>query len=134
MDLRDVVHRRDAVVELREAAEQLVDVDVLRPVHRGELQQDEFEVSRAPAWRARAIVDENAVSEEAAQRRLELVVMRIDEAGHDNAAARVDHRRRRRRFRFGPTVEDLLALDEDIGLRQSLPTFEDPSTSPRHRE
>ena len=32
MDLRNVVHRRDAVVELAKSAEQLVDVDVLRPV------------------------------------------------------------------------------------------------------
>ena len=31
MDLRHVVHRRDAVVELAQAAEQLVDVHVLRP-------------------------------------------------------------------------------------------------------
>ena len=37
MDLRDVVHGRDAVVELAQATEQLVDVHVLRPVHRGEL-------------------------------------------------------------------------------------------------
>src|SRR5258708_11591084 len=30
---RDVVHRRDAVVELRQSAEQLADVHVLRTVH-----------------------------------------------------------------------------------------------------
>ena len=100
-------------------AEQLVDVDVLRPVHRREFQQDVFEVSRASARRARAIVDEDAVGEEAAQRRLELVVMRIDEAGHDDAAGGVDLARRRRRCRFGPTAEDLLALDQDVGLGKS---------------
>ena len=91
MNLRDVVHGRDAVVELRESGEQLVNVHVLRPVNGRELKEDVFVVSRAPAWRARAIVDENAVGEEAAQRRLELVVVRIDEAGHDDAAACVDH-------------------------------------------
>ena len=44
MDLRDVVHRGDAAVELAEAAEQLVDVDVLRPVHGRELAEDVLEV------------------------------------------------------------------------------------------
>ena len=33
MDLRDVVHGRDAVIELAERTEQLVDVHILRPVH-----------------------------------------------------------------------------------------------------
>jgi len=36
MNLRDVMHGRDAVVELGERTEQLVDVHVLRPVHGGE--------------------------------------------------------------------------------------------------
>ncbi len=114
MDLRDVVHRGDAVIELGEPAEQLVDVDVLRPVHGGELEQDEFEIGGAAARRARAVVDENAVGEEAAQRRLELVMVRIDEAGHDNAAAGVD---------LGGAAdvqvrsdrENLLALDKNVG-------------------
>ena len=44
MDLRDVVHRRDAVVELRQAAEQLADVHVLRTVHGREREQDVFEI------------------------------------------------------------------------------------------
>jgi len=70
--------------------EQLVDVDVLRPVHRRELEKNEFVVGRAPARRARSIVDQHAVGQEAAQRRLELVMVRIDEAGHDDAAGGVD--------------------------------------------
>ena len=37
MDLRNVEHGRHAVVELREAAEQFADVDILRPVDRREL-------------------------------------------------------------------------------------------------
>ena len=94
MDLRDVVHRRDAVVELAERAEQLVDVHVLRPVHGGERQENVLEVGDVPARRAG---QEQPVGEEAAQRRLELVMVRIDEAGHDDAAAGVDHRRRRLR-------------------------------------
>ena len=117
MDLRDVVHRRDARVELAQPAEQLVDVDVLRPVHRGELQQDVLEVSRAAARRARAVVDEHPVGEEAAQRRLELVVVRIDEAGHDDPAAGVYHRGAARR-QAGPDGDDLLALDQHVGLRE----------------
>jgi hypothetical protein len=38
------VHRGDAVVELGEPTEQLVDVDVLRPVYGSECEQDEFEI------------------------------------------------------------------------------------------
>src|ERR1700738_2296091 len=49
VDLRHVVHGGDAVVELGESAVQLVDVDILRPVHRRELQQNEFEVGGASA-------------------------------------------------------------------------------------
>src|SRR5450755_3114705 len=49
MDLRDVVHRRDAIIELAERAEQLVDVHVLRSVDGSELVEDELEVGRAPA-------------------------------------------------------------------------------------
>lgn len=35
VNLRDVVHGRDTVVELTQRAEQLVDVHILRPVHGG---------------------------------------------------------------------------------------------------
>src|SRR5437899_1051586 len=70
MDLRDVVHRRDAVIELGQAPEQLVDVHVLRPVHGGEGEQNEFEVGRAATRRVRLVVYQYPVGEEAAQRRL----------------------------------------------------------------
>src|SRR5437762_12802017 len=93
MDLRDVVYRRDAVVELRQSAEQLADVHVLRTVHGGEREQNVFEIRGIRARRARAVVDQEAVGEEASQRSLVLVVVRIDEAGHDDLAARVDLRR-----------------------------------------
>ena len=137
-DLRDVVHRGDAVVELAEPTEQLVDVDVLRPIHRGEFVQDVFVVSRAPARRARAIVYENAVSKEAAQRRLELVMVRIDEAGHDDAAARVDHCGAAA-VQVRSDGEDLLAFDEDVGLGETpycclLDLSSGPSSSRRRRE
>src|ERR1700730_14339424 len=48
-DLRDVMHRRDAVVELAEPTEQLVDVDVLRPVHRGKGEENVLVVIDVPA-------------------------------------------------------------------------------------
>ena len=107
------MHRRDARVELAERAEQLVDVDVLRPVHRRELAEDVFEVvDRAVRL---AVVEQQPVGEKAAQRRLELVVMRVDEAGHDDPAARVDHAGAGR-----PQVradgDDLLAFDQHVGL------------------
>src|SRR5580765_8715169 len=113
MDLRHVVDRRDAVVELGEAPEQLVDVDVLRPVHRGELQQNELEVSRAPARRARPVVDQHSVGEEAAQCSLELMVMRIDEAWHHNAAACIDLAGATG-MQIRTDSENLLTIDEDV--------------------
>jgi len=64
VDLRDVVRRRDARVELAERAEQLADVDVLRPVHRGERAQDVLEIiDRAVRL---AVVEQQPVGEEAA--------------------------------------------------------------------
>jgi hypothetical protein len=53
MDLRDVVHRRDAVVELAERAEQLVDVDILGPVDRGESVPGMRTRSRGPSPKIR---------------------------------------------------------------------------------
>ena len=89
MDLRDVVHRRYACVELAERAEQLVDVHVPRAIHWREPAEDELEVvDRAVRL---AVVEQQPVGEEAAQRRLELVMMRIDETGHDDVAASIDH-------------------------------------------
>src|SRR5206468_3198647 len=87
MDLRDVVYRRDAVIELAERAEQLVDVHVLWAVHRGEREKNVLVVVDLPTRRAG---QQKPVGEEAAQRRLELVMVRIDEAGHDDAAAGVE--------------------------------------------
>ena len=52
VDLRDVVHRRDAVVELAERAEQLVDVHVLRAVHRREREENVLIVVDVSARRA----------------------------------------------------------------------------------
>src|SRR5207245_4271652 len=73
MDLRDVVHGRDAVVELAQSREQLVDVYILRAKHRSERQKNEFEVGGGAARRARLIVDEDPIGEEAPHDRLELV-------------------------------------------------------------
>ena len=113
MDLRHVVNRGDPVVELGEAAEQLADVDVLRPIDRREAEQDRGVVG-VRAFRRRIVVeDQHAVGEVAAQRRLELVMVGVDEPGHDDAAAGVDH--------TGITCaqvradgEDLLALDQHV--------------------
>jgi hypothetical protein len=114
MDLRDVVHRRDSVVELGQAAEQLVDVHVLRPVHGRELLENEFEIRRIGTRGARLIVDEDAVGEEAAQRGLELMVVRVYEARHHDAAPRVDDAGAGPRFQVRPHVDDLAPLDKDV--------------------
>jgi hypothetical protein len=74
------VHRGDAVVELGKPADQLTDIDVLRPVDRRELEKNGFVVGGTPARRARSVVDQHSIGEETAQRRLELVMARSDEA------------------------------------------------------
>src|SRR5215475_11161205 len=84
MDLRDVVNGGDAGIELAERAEQDRDVDILRPIDRGEFAQDEIEIVNGSV--RIAVVEQNAVGKEAAQRGLELVMMRIDEARHDDHA------------------------------------------------
>jgi hypothetical protein len=90
MDLADVHHRGHAGVDLREAGEKLVDVDVLRAItHRKLLQDRLIIIVRAFGP---TVVDENAVGEKAAQRRLELMAMRIDEARHYDVSGRVDDR------------------------------------------
>jgi len=66
MDLRDVVHRRNAVVELGESTKQLVDVDVLRPIHGGEFLQDELVVRGVSGGRVRPVIDQYPVGEKAA--------------------------------------------------------------------
>ncbi len=113
MDLRDVVHRCDTAVDLAQASEQLVDVDVLRPVHGSEFAEDELEVVDRTV--RLAVVEQQPVGKEAAQRRLELVMVRIDEAGHDDAPARVDHSGAGG-AEVGSDVDDLLALDQHVRL------------------
>ena len=115
VDLRDVVHGRDAVVELAQRTEQLVDVHILRPVHGGELLQNVFVIGYGPGRRARAVVDQDPIGEKAAQRRLELVMVGVDKPGHDDAASCVDLRCAAR-MQVRPNGEDLLALDQHIGL------------------
>ena len=88
MDLGDVHDRGHAGVNLRDAREKLVDVHVLRTVSQGKLLQDRF-IIVVRAFGA-PVVDENSVCEKAAQRRLELVAVRIDEARHDDMPSRVD--------------------------------------------
>ena len=88
VDLAHVHHRRYARVDLRHAREQFVDVDVLRAIAHRELLKNKL-VIIVRAFRP-AVVDENAVCEKAAQRRLELVVVGVDEARHDDMPGRVD--------------------------------------------
>ena len=88
VDLRHVHHRGDAGVELGERAEKRADVDVLGPVDHREFLQDVFVVVEH-AVRV-AVVDQDAVGEETAERRLELVMVRVDEAGHDDHAGGID--------------------------------------------
>src|SRR3954471_1855026 len=97
MDLRNVVDGGDTVVELRKAAEQLADVYVLRPVVAREAgrvvrsRQHVRKIVLLCTGRVRAVVDQNAVRNGASDRGPRLMVMRVDEAGHHDAAARVDH-------------------------------------------
>src|SRR6266852_3903928 len=77
-------------------------------------QQNVFVVCRIRARRPRTVVDQDAVGEEAAQRGLELMVVRIDEARHHDAAGRVDHARAMTRLQIRPNGEDLRALDQHV--------------------
>ena len=88
MDLADVHDRGHAGVDLRDAGEQLVDVDVLRPIAQRQFLQDRL-IIIVRAFGA-PVVDENAVGEEAAQRGLELMAVRVDEAGRYDMPGRVD--------------------------------------------
>src|SRR5205823_10824516 len=80
-----------------------------------EREQNVFVVSDVPARSVGMIVDQYYVSEKAAEHRLELVVVRIDEARHHDAAACVDLSRTGHR-QIRPDREDLLALDQHVGL------------------
>ena len=111
VDLRDVVDRRDAVVELAERAEQLVDVHVLRAVHRREREESVLIVVDVSARRAG---QEQPVGEEAAECRLELVMVRIDEAGM-TMRPRASITSASPACSFGRR-DDLLALDQHVGL------------------
>ena len=100
MDLRNVVDGGDAVVELREAADEFAGVDILRPVVAGEARRRRCQLSRTQdieviillgARRAGAVVDQDAVGNRASDRGPGLMVMRVDETGHHDTAARIDH-------------------------------------------
>ena len=114
MDLRDVEDGRHAAVELAQRSEQLADVDVLWPVDGRELEENVLIIVDLAV--RRAVLDEDAVGEKTAQRGLELVMMRIDEAGHHDAPGRVDHLRVAS-VDVGTDGGDLLTVDEYVGLR-----------------
>ena len=115
MDLADVHRCGHAGIDLRDAAEELIDVDVLRPVDHREFLQDR-PIVIVGAFRS-PVVDENAVGEEAAQRRLELMVMRVDEARHDDMAGGVDDGGVGRVNRGGD-FDDFRAFDEHVADRK----------------
>jgi hypothetical protein len=77
-----------------------------------EVAEDVFEVVDGAV--RLAVVEQQAVGQEAAQRGLELVVVRVDEPGHHDLAAGVDRRAERRQVRTDG--EDLLAFDQHVGL------------------
>ncbi len=75
----EVQDGRDARVQRLERADEVADVDVLRGVAGGERRADPEEV-----------VQQRPVRADPAQRGLPGVPMRVDEAGHDHPALRVD--------------------------------------------
>ena len=111
MDLADVHDRGHAGVDLCDAGEKLVDVDVLRPIAQRKLLEDGL-IIIVRAFRP-TIVDENAVGEKAPQRRLELMAMRIDEARHDDMPGRVDDGRVGR-VDLGGDVRDFRSLEQHV--------------------
>jgi hypothetical protein len=115
VDLAHVHHGGDARVELRDAAEQLVDVDVLRPEPLREVQQHRLVV--VPDVLGPAVVHQDRVRQRRAQRGLELVVVRVDEAGHHDLAARVDHGGVRR-IDGGGDLDDPRAFDQHVARHE----------------
>ena len=79
VDVRPVEERRDAGVDRLERAEVVPGVDVLRPVRGRELVEHEVEVAA-----------EADVGRDPADHGLPRVPVRVDEAGDDDAAGRVD--------------------------------------------
>jgi hypothetical protein len=114
MDLADVHHRRHAGVNLRDAGEKLVDVDVLRAITHGKLLQHRL-IIIVRAF-GPPIIDEDAVGEKTAQRRLELMAMGVDEARHDDMPRRVDDRGVGR-LDPGCDLSDFRAVDEHVADR-----------------
>ena len=123
MDLRNVVDGGDTVVELRQAADQFADVDILRPVVAGEAGrprrsgQHVCEIVLLRARRARAVVDQDAVGNGASDCGPGLMVMRVDEAGHHDAAARIDHVGTAG-VKVRADRENLLAFDQHVAARE----------------
>ena len=113
MDLGDVMHRRDTAINLAQPAEQFVDVHVLWTVDGHEFAENELELVDRPV--RLAVVEQQPVREEAAQRRLELVMMCIDEARHDNASPRINHSGAAG-AQVGTNGHDFLPLDQHVGL------------------
>ena len=66
VDLRDVVHRRHARIELAERAEMFIDIDVARAVDIGELAEDMAEIIDL-AIRL-TVAEQQPVGEETAER------------------------------------------------------------------
>ena len=105
VDVRPVEQRRDAAVERLERAGVVADVDVLGAV-----------VAADAAEHDREVVVERAAREDAADRRLPRVPVRVDEPRHDDHPGRVDL------LRVGdveaaPDLDDLAVLDEDVAVR-----------------
>ena len=115
VDLRDVVYGSHPIVKLAQAREQLVDVYVLRPIDGGKPEQNILVISGGPGRGARFVVTQDAVGQKTAQRRFELVVVRIDEPRHDDAPGRVDLAGAVC-AQIGSDIEDLFAFNEHIGL------------------
>ena len=114
MDLAHVHDPGHAGVDLCDAAEKLVDEDVLRPIDHRELLQDQFIVVVRALWPS--VVDEDAVGEDAAQAGLELMVMTVDEARHDDMSRRINDGRVGRRD-GRRDLGDRRALDKNIARR-----------------
>src|SRR5690606_32664603 len=87
VDLADIHDRRDPGIQLGERSEKFIDVDVFRPIDRRQLLQHGL-IIVLTVFRT-SVVDEDRVGKLAAQRRLELVVVGVDEAWHDDLAASI---------------------------------------------
>ena len=111
VNLADVHHRGNARIQLGNAAEQFVDIDVFGTINLRKPLQDRLVVIGGIF--GQSVIDQDAVGQLAAQCGFELVVVGVDKAGHDDLARSLDHHGIAR-LDIGTDLDDLLSVNQHV--------------------